>query len=387
MLKAARAHPPHYSLLFEYYEGGNVWDALHRDAWKVTPLHLLHLALQCGAHCIGVGASLVDAEGGQSWGWVAGRALLYLHQRGILHRDVKPANILVHYPPPPAPHPLPADCRGCLGQLDGQGNAFLTDFGLAAHTTSLAKHTAENWKGVGQPTGGFQKATMGGTLQYMAPEVLSNQCPTESADVFSYAVSVNEVATGVVPYSDRLTAAQAHTVVEMSYGEHELAAAIVGGLRPVLMAPTSLCPSLPALLGRCWQAAPSDRPSMADVVAQLEQMVSRGGEEAQRSGETGKGGAMEEEADWAKLGEAEAGGVGKEAGEGREEWGQKEGSYVPLPSYGAFATIGGREAMEDRHFMRGQVAGLEHVYAFGVFDGHRGKALAARGREYGVWFR
>jgi hypothetical protein len=46
--------------------------------------------------------------------------------------------------------------------------------------------------------------------------------------------------------------------------------------------------------------------------------------------------------------------------------------YHPTLSWGSFATCGRRETMEDTHFMLPHMSEEKDVYAFGIFDGHRG---------------
>jgi serine/threonine protein kinase/predicted Zn-dependent protease len=93
-------------------------------------------------------------------------ALAHAHERGVLHRDVKPANIL----------------------LTDHGEPMLLDFNLAA-----IEHL---------PT-----ETSGGTPRYMAPEQLasfgsSSNTPDARADVYSLGLVLHELFTGRLPFPD-----------------------------------------------------------------------------------------------------------------------------------------------------------------------------------------
>lgn len=92
------------------------------------------------------------------------RALGYAHARGVVHRDVKPANVLV----------------------DASGRARLVDFGIARleGAERLTK------------TGAFV-----GTPHYMSPEAFRGQGSGPSADVWSTGVLLYEALTGELPFS------------------------------------------------------------------------------------------------------------------------------------------------------------------------------------------
>ncbi len=92
-------------------------------------------------------------------------ALDAAHAAGIVHRDVKPHNIL----------------------LEG-GRAYLTDFGLA--------------KALGD-SGVLSGASVVGTVEYMAPEQWRGEEVGPSADVYSLGCVLYESLTGVVPYARR----------------------------------------------------------------------------------------------------------------------------------------------------------------------------------------
>ena len=93
-------------------------------------------------------------------------ALEAAHRAGVVHRDVKPQNILV------GPDPEALDTRLC-------------DFGLA-RTGDLAGLTT--------------RSTVLGTPEYMAPEVISDGYADPRSDLYSLAVVLYEAATGRLPF-------------------------------------------------------------------------------------------------------------------------------------------------------------------------------------------
>src|SRR5262249_44863891 len=96
-------------------------------------------------------------------------ALAEAHRNGLVHRDVKPENIL----------------------LDGAGAAFLTDFGIARQVTARQGGTLYTLSASGLPVG---------TPEYMAPEQLKGEHIDQRADVYGLGAVLYELLTGTVPH-------------------------------------------------------------------------------------------------------------------------------------------------------------------------------------------
>ena len=95
-------------------------------------------------------------------------ALDAAHRRGLVHRDVKPANILIE------------------GEGGDDPHAYLTDFGLTKHAASESRVT--------------RTGTFVGTLDYMAPEQLQGGPVDARADVYSLGAVLYQALTGEVPF-------------------------------------------------------------------------------------------------------------------------------------------------------------------------------------------
>src|SRR5213594_231792 len=90
-------------------------------------------------------------------------AIRFAHRHGIVHRDIKPHNVLV----------------------DGEGRLKVTDFGIAR-------------AGVSQMT---EAGSIIGTAQYLSPEQAKGSPVDQTSDLYSVGVVLYELLTGVVPFS------------------------------------------------------------------------------------------------------------------------------------------------------------------------------------------
>ena len=166
------------------------------------------------------------------------KALAYAHQRGVVHRDIKPDNVLI-----------------------SGGTAVVTDFGIAKALSAARTGTADATL--------TQIGTSIGTPAYMAPEQAAGDPDIDRrADIYSLGAMAYELLTGQPVFADRT--AQRMLAAHMSEAPPEVTA-----LRP------DTPPQLAQLVMQCLAKAADDRPQQAgDIAHVLDTITSAGGMQA-----------------------------------------------------------------------------------------------------------
>ncbi|MGQ9849843.1 MAG: protein kinase domain-containing protein, partial [Aggregatilineaceae bacterium] len=149
-------------------------------------------------------------------------ALHYAHQRGVVHRDLKPNNVL----------------------LDTQDNVYLTDFGIAkmlAGTTTTAQSLTATGSVMGTPA-------------YMAPEQWRSEPVDARTDIYALGVILFEMLVGALPF-------HADTPFSMMYKHFDTPPPPLHAINPTLP------PALDAVVLRALAKDPADRYPSAQQLA------------------------------------------------------------------------------------------------------------------------
>ncbi|CAI5999562.1 unnamed protein product [Closterium sp. NIES-64] len=187
--------PPTWCILTEYLGGGSLRGFLQKREGQLLPLQeVVRLALDIA------------------------RGMAYLHAEGVVHRDLKPDNLV----------------------LTTDTIVKITDFGVARLEADTSLMTAET-----------------GTYRWMAPEVVDHRPYTKNVDVYSFGIVLWELCTVQLPFAG-MTAMQAAFAV------------VNRGTRPDI--PPSIPLPLAELMQVCWHSNPDRRPPFTYVVQQLEAM-------------------------------------------------------------------------------------------------------------------
>lgn len=192
-LVGACSSPPVFCVITEFLSGGSLRSFLHKLDRKSLPLDKI------------ISISLDIAHG-----------MAYIHSQGVVHRDVKPENII----------------------FNEEGCAKIVDFGIAcgeAYCDPLANDT--------------------GTFRWMAPEMMKHKTYGRKVDVYSFGLILWEMFSGSVPYEDLNPLQAAFAVFDKN-------------VRPVI--PISCPAPVRLLIEQCWASHPEKRPEFSHIVHILE---------------------------------------------------------------------------------------------------------------------
>jgi len=130
-----------YYMVMEFIEGPSLRDELHARSFSDKLFTLPEVA-----HVFGAVGSAID----------------YVHEQGMVHHDLKPANIL----------------------FTSKGQVVVSDFGISRMVAD------------------YDEGGVYGTPKYMSPEQVQSQRPDKRSDIYSLGIILFEMVTGQVPFDD-----------------------------------------------------------------------------------------------------------------------------------------------------------------------------------------
>ena len=209
--RASHLNHPHVCTVYEVgvFDGMTYFAMEHVDGQTLSAL---------------TSTQFLPVESVLGYGHQIADALAHAHDRGLIHRDLKSANVMV----------------------TREGRVKVLDFGLACDVPSHRIHQWSESKETLVPN-----EPVAGTLPYMAPELLRGEAADTRSDIWALGIILYEMATGRRPFT--------------GVTGFELSAAIL--YRPLAQFPGHIPPSLEAIIRRSLSKNPHERYAHAREVA------------------------------------------------------------------------------------------------------------------------
>lgn len=193
------------TLFIDYMEQGTLYDLLEKERQGLLPHEFDNTKRQI----ILIGIS---------------RGMMILHKNNVIHRDLKPGNILIN----------------------NDFKPLITDFGLSKIFTSSNAN--------------IQSMSECGTHPYMAPEIIEGNNFNIMADVYAFGFLMYEMVTGMKALDNMLNGEE--------FNARKFMNSVVDGKRPSFN-DEKIKPGLKIMIEQCWSADPNDRPTFSEIYSKL----------------------------------------------------------------------------------------------------------------------
>ncbi|KAG8959177.1 hypothetical protein FRC03_008363 [Tulasnella sp. 419] len=164
-------------------------------------------------------------------------AIAHIHSKSIVHGDIKPENVLI----------------------DGSGRGRVCDFGQS--------HFVSNFPEGFAPL--IQRASpkFAFTLRYASPELLQNRRTTTRSDIWALGCLIMEVFTGRIPYNNVNCRPAVEEAIERGDWPYDIDSTSL---------PSDVQAAFVNRVSRCWAVDPDIRPSAAQLLEIIEQLINEG---------------------------------------------------------------------------------------------------------------
>jgi len=167
-------------------------------------------------------------------------AVQFLHSNNVLYGDLKPSNVMI-----------------VSTSLNSKINCKIGDFGTARNVKDVTELYTYSQGGQGTPI-------------YMAPEILSGKPHNHKADVYSFAITMWQMAAREKPW--------------FNVPVWDIPTRVIHGKRPQM--PENLPKEYSELIRKCWAPKPDERPNFSEALDLLAPIAKRVKKETKKEGKS-----------------------------------------------------------------------------------------------------